>query len=181
MHPDSKDVFDIEYRKIKEDAAEYIIVDKDKSADIQINLNDDAAARALMLPQCDTVLCMETLEHLRNPGVICDKISELVRNGATAYITVPRPSLGSIYYEKYGVDLRAFSLGKWDPCSHLYGFYKHHLDMFLEYNFPGLTTSIHSCLGHYSWIWPIIWLATQGRGMSWGVIITNNNAAERAR
>lgn len=65
--------------------------------------------------------------------------------------------------------LEARGLGKfWGKCHHLYGFHRHHLAAFLEENFPGLDIQVHACIGKYSKLWPIVWLATGGRGLSWG-------------
>jgi len=176
MVPDATALFDIEYRKIEQAAVRYDIVDRAKSADVTIDLNDVDAVRGLTLPPCDVILCMETLEHLCNPGMVCDKIAAAVRHGATAYITVPAQSAFWTFYEAHGFDGAKWgfpALGHWDKAHHLYGFCRHHFNVFLSDNFSGLNVSVHNCMGRYiGWLYPIAWLATLGRGVSFGAIIT---------
>jgi len=165
MNPGGTSLFDVSYRKIEDAASSYLVVDRDQSADVVCDLSDVDQVRGLTLPAADLVLCMETLEHLRNPGVVCDLIADQVRSGATAYVTLPRQSLFYRHLERHG-------LGRaWSKCHHLYGFHRHHVDAFVADNFPGVDLSIHACLCKYDWRWPFVWFATWWRGLSWGIVL----------
>jgi hypothetical protein len=174
MNPTDTSPFDMAYRQIQAGAREYTIVDRDSSADIVCDLSDPNTLRGLVLPACDVVLCMETLEHLRNPGMVCDLIAAKVREGATAYVTLPRSSLFYRHLEAHGMVLW------WEKCHHLYAFHRHHLNVFIGDNFAGLTCKVHACLGKYDWKWPLVWAATFGRGLSWGVLVSNAQAQRRS-
>lgn len=162
---DGDSAFDKAYRSIEAFSRSYTIVDQHSSADIVCDLSDVDAVRSLILPDADVILCMETLEHLKNPGVVCDVISTQILRGAVAYLTLPRQSVFYRHLEKHG--LKPW----WGKCEHLYAFHRNHLDVFLRYNFRGMTTSVHACIGMYDMTWPLVWAATLGRGLSWGVKI----------
>lgn len=158
MTPDGDSLFDREYKKLRSVAGEYTLVDKWGGADVVIDFDTDA----ITLPPCDVVLCMEVLEHLRNPGHVCRAIAE---TGAEVFITVSRATGFMRYIEANG-------LGRyWGKCEHLYSFPRHHLDVFLRHNFPERTRTVFPCLCRYSKLWPLVWLATLGRGLSWGVVV----------
>lgn len=164
MQPDARSKFDLEYLKIQQSASSYTVVDLHDSADVVVDLNnpnnlDDVLSGA------DVILCMETLEHLRNPGLVCDAIRCAVNKGALAYITLPKSSAFYRYIERNG-------LGNfWGKCSHLYSFPDYHAEVFMRHNFNGCKISKQSCLSTYSLLWPLVYLATFGAGLSHGFLV----------
>jgi hypothetical protein len=161
MEPDGKSSFDYLYRYLQRQSASYTVIDRDESADVITDLNrpQDLSEH---LARAEVILCMETLEHLRNPGLICDQIAEAVKRGATAFISIPRTSWFHRILERGGFQ----RLIGWPASPHLYAFDDHHADIFIRHNFAGLKATKYTCLGRYSLLWPVVWLLTMGRGLS---------------
>jgi len=153
--------------KISSCCKSHVCVDSDPKADVILELDaPDLSPLEAALAGCEIVLCMEVLEHLRNPGRVCDAIAAAVRRGATAFVTIPRASSAQLFLESRG-------FGPWWTRStgHLYSFGAFHADNFMRKNFPGLRVTRFRCLGQYCRIWPLLWLATLGRGISHGFLI----------
>lgn len=161
MDPKGNSSFDSRYQRIQKLSAAYHIVDRATTADFVMNL-DSPSGLSEVLAGAEVVLCMETLEHLRNPGLVCDAICE---SGIEAYLTLPRTSWFYRHIERNGL----FSF--WRKCDHLYAFDAYHAKVFMRHNFPERAYTMHKCIGTYHPAWPLVWLATFGRGTSIGIHI----------
>jgi len=164
MKPENRSAFDLIYLAIRKAARGYVVIDRHPSADVVIDLDSPDGLEDALLG-AEVVLCMETLEHLRNPGLVCDAIAKAVRGGAKAFITFPRTSMLVRSYEQHGFTKL------WGKCEHLYGFDDHHAAIFMKHNFAGLRITPFKCCGTYLWWWPLVMLATFGRGGSFGYLI----------
>lgn len=167
MNPEERDLFAKTYLEIQMCASEYLVIDRHPTADVVMDLNYPVDL-SKHLDQAEVVLCMETLEHLRNPGLVCDALRSAATRGAEVYVTIPRASAFCMYLEKYGFG------NWWGKCHHLYSFPDYHADVFISDNFTGCNIKKQACLGKYNKLWPLVQLATFGRGLSHGFLITKN-------
>jgi len=164
MNPGGASHFDNRYRSIGAAAASYVIADRHESADIQVDLDAPGSIDRLhsALP-IDVILCMETLEHLRNPGRVCAFIANFVeRTGGEAFVTIPRSSWF----------VRALESRRW-KTSHLYSFHDYHAGVFMNLNFNCVLSRWFKCISLHHPAWRLVYAATGFRGLSYGFHITD--------
>jgi hypothetical protein len=167
------------YRRIREVAREYRVLDvwDEKTVDYVVDLNRPesmAALRGIIESyRPETILCMETLEHVNFHFEAMNEMARAVAGwGATVFITLPNN--GNWVLNALG----------WNH-DHCIGFFRDLAWRFVTRSDLGRhRVSMIPCFQKYLWYWPIAYVVALMQPFSWGFVVepksTRNTAPTEA-